>query len=185
MKKTKKYFLLVWGLAIVAMFVYIMRHPGILEPKNIKAFFESFNSELWVLFIIANIVRGFFLIPNTPLIIAGAFIFPDQLWLVFFVSMAGVMFTAVMMYYFAGFLGVGSFLEKKYPKQLIIWEKRLQKPQAILIVLVWVMLPFTPTDLVFYVAGSIRMNIRNFLIGVFIGEAILKGSYLIFLDSFI
>lgn len=183
MKKVKIRLLAVWLIGVVAVFVFFVTQPELLEPANIKAFFQSFNSELWVLFIAANIVRGLFLFPNTPLLLAGAFIFPDQLWMVFWVSMAGVMLTAIMMYYFAEMIGVGVFLEEKYPKQILKWEERLRRPQAILIVMVWVMLPFTPTDLVYYVAGSIRMKIKHLLIGVFIGESILKGIYLILLDS--
>lgn len=185
LRMTKKQILLLstWGTAIIAMVVYLSLHPEMLEPANIKVFLESFNSQLWVLFIIANIVRGFFLFPNTPLLLAGAFLFPHQLWLVFWVSMAGVMLTAVMMYHFAELIGIGPFLERKHPKQIFKWEERLQRPQAIFIVMFWVMLPFTPTDLVYYVAGSIRMKLRHLLIGVFVGEVILKGSYLLFLGN--
>ncbi len=183
MQQVKKTILILWIGVILAMVGYIIFHPEVLDPEVIKAFLESFNAQLWVLFIIANIVRGFFLFPNTPLLLAGAFLFPNQLWAVFWVSMAGVMLTAVLMYYFAEFLGVGEYLERKHPKQILKWEERLQKPWAIWIVMVWVMLPFTPTDLVYYVAGSIRMKLRHLLIGVFIGEVILKGTYLVFLDS--
>ena len=183
MKKGQILLLGIWVAAILAMVVYLVKYPEMLDPANIKMFLESFNAELWVLFIIANVLRGFFLFPNTPLLLAGAFIFPHQLWMVFWVSMAGVMLTAVMMYYFAELIGIGPLLEQKYPKQILKWEERLQRPQAIFIVMTWVMLPFTPTDLVYYVAGSIRMKLQHLLIGVFVGEVILKGSYLIFLDS--
>ncbi len=183
MKRGKIILLGVWVVAIIAMLVFLIQNPEMLKPQNIKDFLESFNAELWMLFILANIIRGFFLFPNSPLLIAGAFIFPHQLWEVFWVSMAGVMFTAIVMYYFAEYLGVGKYLEEKHPKQILKWEERLQRPEAVFIVLLWVMLPFTPTDLVYYVAGSIRMKLRHLLLGVFVGEVILKGSYLLFLDS--
>ena len=47
------------------------------------------------------------------------------------------------------------------------------------IVMAWSAFPFVPTDVICYVAGTLRMHVGTFLCGVALGELPIVGFYVL------
>jgi uncharacterized membrane protein YdjX (TVP38/TMEM64 family) len=178
----KKVIYSLWITLILTFIVVAIVHPRFYEPTNLIRFIQSFQAEVLLVYILFTFLRGLVLMPSTPFVLVGAILFPDNLLMVFIISLAGVMLTAAALYYFSDFLGFSEKLEKKYPKQLNNWHRRLNSPKATLFVIAWSFFPFVPTDLICYVAGIVKMPFKYMMAGVFIGEAILIYFY-VFLGS--
>jgi len=146
-----------WITLILTVIVIAIVQPSFYEPSNLIRFIESFQAEVILVYILFTFLRGIVLMPSTPFVLAGAILFPENLVMVFVISLSGVMLTAAALYYFSDFLGFSEKLEKKYPKQLDNWHRRLNSPKATLLVIAWSFFPFVPTDLICYVAGIVKM----------------------------
>jgi len=73
-------------------------------------------------------------------------------------------------------------LERNTPKKADKIIEKLNK-HGFWIVMGWSFFPFVPTDLICYIAGSIKMNFTKYITAIFIGEAILVGAYIYLGDS--
>ena len=169
-----------WIAGIVVVGCAYLMSPDMLSPDRIVAFVRTFEGEMLFVYIAASFIRGFFLIPSTPFVLGGAMLFPDQLFLVLAISMAGIMFSASLLYYFSDALGFSRHLATKAPEKVVLWKDKLKRPRAIFLVVGWSFFPFVPTDMVCYVAGIVRMPFRNLFIGVFLGELTLVIFYVYF-----
>ncbi len=177
MKIAKKIIYLIWLLAILGIIIFFILNPSSFTAENIAEFLKEFENQAIVIYILLSLARGLFLIPSTPFVLAGAILFPHMPWTIFTISMMGVLFGSSAIYFFSDLLGFSEKLEKKYPKQIQKWQRRLNSPKSIWIVIAWSFFPFVPTDLICYVAGIVKMPYRFLLAGVFIGEAVLVYFY--------
>ena len=182
MKTVKRAVYFFWLAAIVVALGIFLFNPSAFTPENLAEFLSTYEAQAIIVYAAISIFRGLFLVPSTPFVLAGAILFPDSLWAVYIISMIGVMAGSSAVYYFSDLLGFSQKLEKKYPKQLERWHRRLNSPGSVLIVIAWSFFPFVPTDLICYVAGIVKMPFRYVLAGVFIGEAVLVYCY-VFLGS--
>lgn len=169
-----------WIGSIVFILLCFIANPTQFSPENIAAIVGQYEGYLWLIYITLSLLRGFFMLPSSPFVIVGAILFPDNLLLVLLVSMIGVVFSASLLYYFSDFLGFSKYLESKKSKQIVIWKDRMRSPKAFWIVLTWSFFPFVPTDVICYVAGIVKMPYRFMILGVLIGELILKSFYVYF-----
>ena len=48
--------------------------------------------------------------------------------------------------------------------------------------MVWAACPFVPTDLICYVAGTLRMNFTRFMLGLALGKTPEIGVYMVMVD---
>ncbi|CAM1344650.1 TVP38/TMEM64 family protein [Tenacibaculum amylolyticum] len=178
LKTGKKIFYVLWGFLLLYVLYCYLKNPEILSANYIKSFISSYKGHILTVYIIISLVRGFFLIPSTPFVIAGALLFPDNLLLVLLISMAGIMLSATALYYFSDILGFSEYLEKKYPSKVKKWENKLQSSRATFLVLGWSFFPLVPTDIICYVAGIVKMPYKYMFLGVFLGELILTSFYI-------
>ena len=179
----KKVFYGLWIVVIVLLLIAYIRNPDLVTPDYIKSFISSYGSEMMLVYICLTLIRGFFLIPSTPFVIAGGIMFPDQLLLVLGISMIGVMTSATALYFFSDSLGFSHYLESKYPNKIGKLKPMLQDYRATYFVLGWSFFPLVPTDLICYVAGLVKMPFKYLFIGVFVGELILDIFYVYFGSS--
>ena len=154
----------------------------IIDPYSFSAegfadFISLYGDQMMIAYAVLSIIRGLFLIPSTPFIIAGAMLFPEQPLTVFIISIIGVLTGSTFVYYFSDLLGFSGKLEKKYPKQIEKWNKRLNSKWAVGLVIAWSFFPLVPTDVICYVAGVVKMKYRNLIFGVLIGELVLVYLY--------
>jgi len=169
-----------WVILILGMVIGIIINPKLIEPEFLVAFIERYQNEMLLVYTVLSLVRGLFLIPSTPFVIAGGLLFPAHHFWVLLISMAGIMCSAVTLYFFADWLGFGRYLEEKFPTKIPQWKKRLQHKNATYFVIGWSFFPFVPTDLICYVAGLVKMPLKYFLLGIFIGELVLVTCYVYF-----
>lgn len=166
----KKLIIYVWLSLVIAFIAYGALNPHLLNEKNLVDFFFKFEGYIWLVYILICIVSGFFLVPNTPFIIAGTILFPQQLLAVVAVSLFNAIFGATFLYYFANWMGIGDTLKKKYPEKMEQIKVALNKPYAIFLVVLWSFLPIVPTDLIAYVARVVGMRYRLLILGIILGE---------------
>ena len=93
--------------------------------------------------------------------------------------MAGVLISATLLYRFPGYAGYDTKLAAGYPDELARLRVHLTKPRAMWCVALWAFVPVTPTDLVCYAAGLVRMPYGRMLSGVIIGKFPLVTAYVL------
>ena len=62
----------VWLLAILAGAGSYLAYPQAFTAENIAAFLLRFQGEIWLVYLAMSALRGFSLLPSTPLVIAGS-----------------------------------------------------------------------------------------------------------------
>jgi uncharacterized membrane protein YdjX (TVP38/TMEM64 family) len=176
----KRLFYGLWILLILGILITCIKNPDILSPEALAAFISRYEDTMLFMFVLLTLIRGFFLIPSTPFVIGGTLLFPDQLVMVFIISMLGIMVTATALYYFSDLLGFSHYLERKYPKPIAKCKARLTGANATLLVFGWAFFPLVPTDIICYVSGLIKMPFKYMFLGVLAGELILVTAYIYF-----
>lgn len=177
--KTKKVLLLTWVLLIATAIALYLIYPEEFTAEGIQHWIQQFNEAAIFIYLIISIARGIFFVPSTPFVLAGALLFPYQLWLVFIISMLGILSSGIFIYYAAQFLDFGN----KHADKVGRIKEKIRK-YGFWIVLGWSFFPIVPTDLVCYVAGRTKMNFWKYISALFIGEAILIALYLYFYQFF-
>lgn len=175
---TKRVCLVIWlTIPIVCLSTYLY-DPQSFTAQHIAEFLRRFENEILILYICISIVRGFTLLPSTPLVIAGTIIYPNNPFLVLIISMAGILLTSTMIYFFSELLGFSEFFERRRPDQIHKIRRQLEKPLGLVFVFLWAFFPFVPTDAVCYVAGTTRMMFWKFIVAILFGELILCSFYI-------
>ncbi len=169
--------LAVWLCAIVAGMGSYLLYPHLFTAENIAEFLRKFEGEIWIIYLAMSALRGFSLLPSTPLVIAGTLLFPDQPFGVLTACIAGILLSSTMIYYFSEFLGFAEFFENHKPELTHKLKAKLEHPLGFIFVALWAFFPLVPTDLVCYLAGTTKMNYWKFFAAIFIGELIICSGY--------
>ena len=170
----RNYAVIAWlGILLVALFLYFF-HADFLQGAiryvaGLPVFWQ------YAIFLLFGCIRGLTLIPSTYLIVVGLLIFPA--WPLFAVVLTGIMISSVSVYYFSEFLRLDEFFERKYQKRMLQSKSIIQKHE-LPIIIGWSFFPFLPTDLICYVSGTLNINFKKFIFGIFIGEGITCGIYI-------
>ena len=170
-------FILIWAGVIIACITAFFLHPEHFTAENIAAVLSRFKGEIWVVYSVLCILRGFTLLPSTPLVIAGTILFPEQPVAVVAVSLIGIILSSTMIYYFSDLLGFTDFFENRYPDFIHRTKRRLDHPAGFAFVSIWAFFPLVPTDAVCYAAGTSKMKFWKFILAITIGELALVGAY--------
>lgn len=155
-------------------------YPQIFTAENIAGFLLRFEGQIWLIYLTLSALRGFTLLPSTPLVIAGTILYPQQPFLVLLISLTGILLSSSMIYFFSDFLGFTDYFERKQPRFTHKIKFRLEKPTGLFFVFLWAFFPFVPTDAVCYVAGTTKMAFPKFIAAVFFGELVLCCFYIFF-----
>ncbi|CAA6829582.1 MAG: Unknown protein [uncultured Aureispira sp.] len=178
LKQIKKSINYLWISMVLFILIYLLLHPSAFSAAHLSVFLQKFGTWIWLVYILISFLRGLFLFPSTPFVLAGAILFPEKLILVGIISILGILFSATLLYYFADAIGFGDYLSKKYPKKIEKARIQLNKPQGKWLVAAWAWFPFVPTDIICYVAGLVQMRFSIMITGIFLGETILISLYL-------
>ncbi|NJL14468.1 MAG: hypothetical protein HC913_16645 [Microscillaceae bacterium] len=137
--------------------------PELFDKAHILAFVEHFSSHcLFLVYFLLCVGRGIFLLPSTPFILAGAVIFAQNLWLLFFLSLLAILISAGLIYKFSEHLGLNTYFERHYPRQILYIQQKINTPMGFWFLVAWSFFPLVPTDLMCYVAGTVRMRFVYF-----------------------
>lgn len=165
-----------WAILMAAAGVFYTVRPELLQPDVlVEVLRQSGQPILWA-YIVLNVVRAFTLIPSTALIVAGTLLFPDRPGFVIASSLAGSVVSAWIIFRFFEFLGLGDLISRRHASRLQWLECQVRR-KGFWIVAGWAVLPFTPTDLICYVAGTLRMPVGRFLAAILLGKLPLVTFY--------
>ena len=176
--------IIIWAALVITAVLSFFIWPEQFTPVGITAFLSEFQNEALLVYLTISIVRGFTLLPSTPLVIAGTLAFPTESWTVLLISILGIAVSSSMIYWFSDVLGISEFFETRKPEAVAKIRNRLEHPTGLAFVFLWAFFPLVPTDAVCYVAGSSRMNFAKFIAAITAGELILCSFY-IFSGSYI
>jgi len=173
----KKIFLLGWFIFLIGCLGYYVSHTDDFTPKHITEFIRRFEGHLLLAYFIISFLRGFTLMPSTPFVIAGVLLFPENKIIVLLISLGGILFSATLIYFLSEFLGFDSYFEKIAPEKMLSITTKINSPWGFLFIVLWSFFPLAPTDLVCYLAGTVRMNFLRFILAVALGELIICLFY--------
>lgn len=159
----------VWALLALGLLVLYAARPELLDPERVVATLRASGQSVLLGYVILSIVRPFTLVPSSVLIVVLSLLYPDSPWLVMVSSLVGIVLAALLIYYFFEFLGLADVFERKHARR-VRWLEGQMRLKGFWIVVGWSMFPFVPTDVICYVAGTLRMPLQKFALGVALGE---------------
>ncbi|MGN6212887.1 TVP38/TMEM64 family protein [Parafilimonas sp.] len=175
---TKKFLRIVWVCFLLTCISLYVIYSPYLTGQNIAAFIKRYNHQMLAAFFIVCVVRGFTLVPSTPFLLTGIILFSATPILLLIVFMASIFVVATLLFYASDYLGFARYFEKRYPHKTEQVRRKLNGRYGFWFILIWSFTPFTPTDLVCYVAGSLRMRFMKFILPLILGEAIICAIYI-------
>ncbi|MCK0179397.1 VTT domain-containing protein [Flavobacteriaceae bacterium S0862] len=182
--KTQKLLKWLWiSLIAICITVYII-DPAVFKNDTIAAFISKFNGYAWSIYFLIHLLRGFVLLPSTPLIFAGVILFPDQLIWVLLVSLIGILGSSLLIYYCSDKLGFSSFFESE-SKNIKLIKEKLSGKYGFYYILFWSFFPIVPTDIICYVSGALRIKLPVFVSALLLGELVLCSVYIFGASYFI
>ncbi|MEJ7693440.1 VTT domain-containing protein [Daejeonella sp.] len=176
--KFKRNLGIIWVLFIAVCVTLYFIYARQLTPENISDFVKNYQGGVLLLYFALCTIRGITMIPGTPFLLAGILLFKDSPFLLLAVFLASMLVTSALMFYLADKLGFSSYFEKNYPEKIVLVREKLDGRNGFLFIMLWAFAPFTPTDLVCYVAGSVRMRFLNLIVPLLAGEAIICAFYI-------
>ncbi len=177
---SKNVLLFSWiSLILFSVGLYFLR-PQLFTSEKLASFFHNFEGYILVIYIFICMFRGFTLIPSTPFVIAGTILFPDKPVAIFIISLVGILSSSSIIYYFSGYFSFDKYFEKKFPGKIKAIETKLNKKSGFFFISLWYFIPASPSDLIGYVAGTVKMNFKKFISAVFVGSVPFLAMYVFF-----
>ena len=171
-KTLRKIILVLWIISVIGLAYYISQHREYLDPQNLLTFFQSFGSLALIVYILASFVRGLVLLPSLPLVFVWVLFFPGNPHLVFAISMLGIVFSGILIYLFSDLMGFDEIFAKQKENKNI---KYMIDKYGFYAITLWSFIPIVPTDLICYVAGTVRYSFWRFVLALTIWESIIVG----------
>lgn len=175
---TKRNLRIVWVCFLLTCIVLYVWYAPYLTKENIAAFILQYHGQVLLVYFIICVVRGLTLIPSTPFLLTGILLFKDTPFLLLAVFMAGIFIVSAFLFYAAEYAGFAKYFDKLYPQKMHRVKQKLNGPYGFWFVLLWAFTPFTPTDLVCYAAGLLRMRFLYFIIPLMLGEGVICALYI-------
>jgi uncharacterized membrane protein YdjX (TVP38/TMEM64 family) len=172
----RKLFGILWLAFLLGMLYLYFFHAGFFQHQ-LELMVQHSLYLAYVIFLVLGIIRGFTLIPVTYLIVLGLLFFPPLP--LFIIILLGILISSASVYYFFEYLNLDSLFKKKYNKQISRVRQALEKNE-LPIIIGWSAFPFFPTDVICYLCGTLEVDIKKLLLGIFIGEGITSGVYIFF-----
>jgi uncharacterized membrane protein YdjX (TVP38/TMEM64 family) len=128
-----------------------------------------------ILYVVLGALRGFTFVPATFLLFIAMPFFPPTLLLL--LTLPGIVISSSLCYFFADALQISEPFERRYPKHIATLQRLLRR-HTLAISIGWSFMLFLPTDLLCYVAGTLRASYARFITGVLIGEGTVYAIYI-------
>ena len=183
-KKVQHILKVFWICCILICVVAYLVDSSFFSNSALAAFISKFSGYAWGIYFLIHVLRGFVLLPSTPLIFAGVILFPNDLIWVLIVSLIGILSSSLLIYYSSDKLGFSKYFKKRNNKLKLI-EEKLSGKYGFLFIILWSFLPIVPTDLICYVSGAIRVKLPIFISSLFLGELVLCCIYIFGASMFI
>jgi uncharacterized membrane protein YdjX (TVP38/TMEM64 family) len=155
-----------------AVYTYVF-HRGALE-RIFLGLSASPPSWAYSAYLVLGCLRGFTLVPVTYLVMAGMLVLRP--WPLYLLTLVGIVVSSAAVYYFAEAMQLDRFFERRYGTH-VGRLRALMRRRELPIVIAWSFLPIAPTDLVCYVCGALKVDLKKCLLGVTIGEGAICAIY--------
>ena len=171
----KRKLLIIWISLVLILFIFYLVAPNYFNLDFLANFVKE--NKLMVVFLFISIITliSLTLIPSTPFVLSGLLLFSPLETFIY--SIIIIILYSTITYYFARYLGLDRYFEKKYPESIRKIRKAL-KGKEWFIIIGWGFIPIFPTDLVIYMCSSLKIPFRKCVIGVLIGEGTLNALYI-------
>jgi len=183
-EKTRRILRTVWLIILFTSVVFYAWYGKYITGENITYLLQQFKMQMLFIYLVICVLRGFTLIPSTPFLLAGILLFGSSPFLLFCVFIASIFIVATLLYYASHFLNFAAYFEKRYPEKIDGIKRKLDSRYGFYFIMLWAFAPFTPTDLICYVAGSLRMRFFKFIIPVILGEGFICLVYIFVLKNY-
>lgn len=174
----RKGILLIWLLLLITLVIFLIANPKWFSPEFLAQVIQEYPYYSAVIYFLLIILLGFFIIPNSPLVLAGAIVLGDHPLALILLTMSGILTTAILIYYFSIFMNIESYIREKHEKKFLYVKTKLDK-YGFFIITGWSFLPLVSTDIICYTAGILRLSLPRFLLALTIGETIRIVLYLL------
>ncbi|MDD3621578.1 MAG: VTT domain-containing protein [Methanofollis sp.] len=166
----------IWvSLVALGLTAYVL-YPEYFSLASIEGTTDEHHAVALLVYFLILSIRGLVLVPSTPLLVSGIVLFdPVE---AFVVSMLGILTSSTLVHRCARYLGFDALLERRYPEQAEQIRAHLMEHQFPVIA-GWSICPVVPTDLVVYLAATLRVPLWKCLVGVGAGEAGLLSLYIL------
>lgn len=168
--------LVLWTASVLALSGLYAFRPDLLEPQRVAETLRGSGQPVLLGYVALSVVRAFTLVPTTVLVVAGTLLFPDRPWFVMSSSLGGVVVSTLLIYHFFDFLGLGALFERRHAAR-VRWLERQMARKGFWLVAGWAAFPVVPTDVICYVAGTLRMPVAKFAAGIALGKLPLIAFY--------
>ncbi len=176
----KKILFFIWLLGLLCFGVFYWFHQDLFTPESMQHLFSQNLYWGLGLYFLLGTIRGFTLFPSTPMVLAGALVFPPLP--LYIVNLFCVITSSTIVYFWGQFLGFDTYFERKYPHQVHALQKALEKRELPILV-GWSFFPLVPTDMICYAGEIMRIKLWKCLVGVLIGEGIICALYIWGVDA--
>ena len=166
-----------WLVLVAVLGGLLLFNPEWLTRETIASFLDGLGALALLVYVFLSLSRAVLMIPCTPFVLGGAIAFPEQLALVWLISLAGVVAGAFLVYSFPSFGNYDEYLENKYPDKIALLGKQIHGPWSFWIIAGWSFFPLVPTDLICYVSGVVKLRFRKLMIPLLAGEIPLVTAY--------
>ena len=127
MPRIRRIALGLWVMLLLVLTVLYAVNPGLATPERLVDTLRQSGQPVLLGYIVLSVVRAFTLIPSTVLIIVGTLLFPDRPWFVMVSSLGGVVASAVLIYFFFEFLGLGELFERNHARRVRWLEQQMNQ----------------------------------------------------------
>ena len=163
-----------WLLLLCACVCLWLSRPGLLREDLQRA--VSASAMLgYGAYLLLGCLRGFTLIPSTNLVLVAALLIPPGP--LFALTLIGILVSSASIYRFSEALRLDEYFERRHAAQLMKCREILQRNE-LPVIIGWSLFPLTPTDVICYLCGTLKVNFLKFLIGILIGEGTICGLYI-------
>ena len=170
----RKYILLLWWFFLFVIWYWFLFYKALFSYQ-FQSFFLLYPVVWYIVYFIIVSLRWLTFIPMTTILVI-MIPFPNH-WILLALTLLGTLITSTIIYYFSQALDIDAHFEKKYPRMIHRLHRAFERYEFPIIVW-WSLLPFTPTDLICYIAGTLQVNIHKMLLGVLVGETIICSLYI-------
>ncbi|MCF7794903.1 VTT domain-containing protein [Patescibacteria group bacterium] len=170
-KINKKIIIYAWILLLISVFVAYLSFPKIVNLENFLDVISGNYILAIFIFTLFVFLRGFTLI--SPLIVTMVSLLFFSPLEVFLINSFGIVVSSFLIYKVSDCLGFDDYFESNYKDKVEKIRKSFEKKE-IPIMIGWSFFPFFPTDVLVYVAASLKVSLWRCLVGIFIGTVLIN-----------
>ena len=166
---------LVLWITVVATAGYTFFFRPELIDAQLRGAFSASLGVASTAYLLLGAVRAFTLLPSTTLVLAAVPFFRP--WPLLGLTLVGILVYSTSIYFFAESLHLDELVARRHPQRVARLKAALENYE-LPVIIGWSFFPLAPTDLIVYVCGVLRVDVKTCLLGVLIGEGAICAIYI-------